>query len=160
MYAITAKDSLVTKIDSGCARILLLLLGAILVGKIAQEVYDWYAFSEERERLESLEPEHERVGLEVVLSQLRVDSLRGFIEATDRELAVKRSAIEAYDRYQRDGELSPGLFGRYRRDLAEYNARVEARNDRLDDWRSAMQWNEQVVDSFNALSDRIRGIAG
>lgn len=135
------------------------MLGAILLGKLAQEVYDWYAYGEERARLESLQPEFERMGMQVVVSQLKADSLRRVIQELDRDLAEKRLRIEAYDRYDHNGRLSPGLFERYRRELASYNALVEGRNANLDQWKAALARNGQVVDSFNILADRIRAIA-
>lgn len=160
MRATPARRPLLRKIEVGRAGILLLVLGAIVLGKLAQEAYDWYAYGEERARLARLEPELTEIGLEVVLSQLRADSLRGVIDAKDRELAEKRTALEAYDRYQQNGRLSPALFRRYKRDLANYNAHVEARNGLLDEWRAAIGRNEKVVAAYNELADRIREIAG
>ncbi|HET7275996.1 MAG TPA: hypothetical protein VFI91_12580 [Longimicrobiaceae bacterium] len=139
--------------------IMLLILGAIVAGKLTKEFYDWYAYGEERATLEGMLPQLGDAGFNVVLTQLRADSMRSSIEGMDRDLSDRRTAISAYDRYARNGRLSPSLAARYRRDLEVYNQIVTERNEAFERWKATVLENHEAVERYNRLADRIRAIA-
>lgn len=129
----------------------LLLLAAVLV-QLAHGAYRWFAFAEERAILRRLDPRMEVAGLEVVRTQLRVDSLRREILALDRELKAQGLEMERDD----------GNGGRRWsiREVEIYNRSVRERNRKVDEWRDAVEASRNAVSRYNRLADTIRLVAG
>lgn len=138
---------------------LLLILAAIAVAKLGQQVFRWFAYAEEREQLQALGLQVERAGLEVVHTGLRADSLRAMIERTDRELAAAKTAVSAYHRHAVGGALPAHLYGAYQEELNAYNRSVTQRNAHFEEWQRVVTQNHDAVNRYNELADRIRALA-
>jgi len=135
--------------------VLLLVAGV----KFAQQLYHYYAFSEERVELVRLQGLMETEGLGVIGTQLPADSLRLLIEAADEKLESVRGHLDRIER-----RLSLGASGvrdesTYRDELAGYDALVSARNASFLDWRAIVDSNHAHVDRYNLLADSIRRLA-
>lgn len=138
---------------------LLLLLTLVVAVKMGDQLYRWYAFADERERLRAWSEQLEEAGAEVIRTQMRADSLREVIRAADAELKAARRAIERYESFAREDALPEHLYGSYRREVDEYNRGVGARNQGFSDWREVVMRNHAAVARYNALVDSIRRTA-
>lgn len=138
---------------------LLALAGALILGKVAQQVYRWYAFREERAQLGALRVELVDAGADLFRVQARLDTLHREIAREDSVLRVEEKRVTRYDRYAKDGELTEGLYGVYRRDLDRYNEHVRDRNTRFEAWRRAIGAESVAVARYNLLSDSVSRIA-
>jgi hypothetical protein len=135
---------------------LLLLVG---VAKLGQELYRWYAFPEERAVLARLEHALEYEALGVILTQLRVDTLRAEIRARDEALGISRDDLDRFERDAAAGPISEGFARAYRVDLRAHNRRVAERNELLNELLGSVQVNQEHVSRFNVLADSVRLIA-
>jgi hypothetical protein len=137
--------------------VLLVFLG---LAKLGQQLYRWYAFQDERAEIERLEADLEEAALGVVRTQLRADHLRREVDRDDRELAVRREALDRLERQVVRGPPIPsGVEAGYRRDLRAYNTEVAARNQRFREWLAVVDQNHGYVARYNELADSIRGLA-
>jgi hypothetical protein len=142
-------------------RLLALLTVLLVIGsfKVAQQVYRYVAFAEERSAIASLQVEVEEAGLGVIDTQLLADSLRRKIARLDDGLRDGRRELERLER-----QLLVGLVNRsnevtYRQRLEEYNLAVAERNELFRKWRVAVDDNHAFVDRYNLLVDSIRTVA-
>ena len=135
------------------------VLGVLVAARVAHQTYQWYAHDEERARIQGLTEELEHVGLDVVRTQLAIDSLRAVVEEMDHQLEGTRAAVAAYQRHAVGGALPAHLYEAYRGDLEIHNRRVVERNARFDQWREAASRNHAAVRRFNALAESIRATA-
>lgn len=135
---------------------LLLLLALAATAKAGTEWVRWTGSQTERAQLQALRERALDAGVSVVRTQSRSDTLRRGIESADSALARSLAGVERYARYQ---PLSPGLYARYRRELARYNAGVELRNRQVERWRAVRRENQGAVARYNAVADSIRSIA-
>lgn len=131
----------------------------LIMAKVGQQAYRWWAYDEERARIEALSGELEDVAIEVVSSQLMADSLRRQIEQMDEALQVSRSRLATYERHSAGGALPTTVFAPYSRDLERHNRQVVVRNAAFERWREAVQRNHTAVGRYNALADSIRTTA-
>lgn len=138
---------------------LLALAGALILGKVAQQVYRWYAFREERAQLGALRVELVDAGADLFRVQARLDTLHREIAREDSVLRVEERRVTRYDRYARDGQLTEGLYSVYRRDLDRYNEHVRGRNARFEAWRRTIGAESVAVARYNLLSDSVSRIA-
>ena len=140
-------------------RIFFLFTSAILALEIGHDVYQWFAYADERVQIRVLTRMVDPAGLEVIKTQLRVDTLRARIEGLDAALEQSRRGFEVYDRHSSGGGLPARLYDPYRRDVAVYNRGVVVRNVWVAEWQKAVTANREAVDQYNALADQIRSIA-
>lgn len=138
---------------------LLLFLALVVAAQLAWVAYRWYAFGEERAQLAALREQVVDAGVEVLRTQAHADTLRGRIEEDDRALEARRRALERYAGYARDRGLSAQLYGAYRAELEQFNARVRERNSRADEWAEVVARNEEAVSRYNLIADSIRALA-
>jgi len=136
----------------------LLLLAVILV-KVGEEAYRWFAFADQREQLREMDSRLEETGYQLVRSQIGVDSLRAMVEWSDAQLTEGRSRLDSIEQFADRGTLPPGLYDRYRAELSGFNRRVAERNAIVNDLESAVRRNHSMVDRYNVLADSIRAVA-
>lgn len=141
-------------------RPLLLLASVLLSGKLAVEGYRWVTYRSERAGLGEMRARVLDLGVEVVRSQARIDTLRRAIDGDDAILERKREAVDRYGRYARGGTLSPDRYAAYRRELKAYNEMVETRNRRFDRWRELRARSTLALERYSRLADSIRALAG
>jgi hypothetical protein len=127
--------------------------------KIAQQLYRYYVFSEERLEIVRLEEEVDSAGLGVIGTQLRADTLRQVIDAADTRLGVARQALDRVEVELARGAVSIDLERSYRADLARYNEEVDRRNALFRQWRATVDSNHVHVERYNLLVDSIRALA-
>lgn len=139
--------------------VLLLLLLAVVGVKLGQELYRWVAFADERALIRPLREEVVEVGVEVVRTRARADTLRTRIEADDRALVRERLSLEQYLQHARGDALPGHLYNAYRVDLETYNRHIAERNERVRAWRDALARNARAVDRYNLLADSLRALA-
>jgi chromosome segregation ATPase len=138
---------------------LLLLFLAIVGVLVSQEVYRWAAFGEERRLVGELREELLDAGAALVRAQTEMDSLRGAIVDADARLEREQRALQEYNRHARHGRLPQHLYDAYRTDLAAYNDHVVERNARVSEMEAIRQREHVAVARYNALSERIHGLA-
>lgn len=136
-----------------------MVLALLVAARVGHQTYRWYVHDDERARIHRLTADLEEAGLEVVKTQLAIDSLRAVVEEMDRELEGTRAAIAAYESHAVGGALPAHLYEAYRGDLAIHNRKVVERNARFDEWREAATRNHAAVTRYNALADSIRATA-
>lgn len=127
--------------------------------KVGQQLYRYYAFSEERIAIVRLESGVDREGLGVITTQLRADTLRLEIDAADAGLGASRDALDRLERAVLDGGATPDTERAYQRQLVEYNQGVGRRNALFEEWRSTVERNHAHVERYNLLVDSIRALA-
>lgn len=143
---------------SGRRRTFVLLATVVLVlgGRIGYQLITWYQAAPERELLVSLEAELEDAAVGLITTQVASDTLKEAIEAVDVELGRGRQLLDNL-------EGRPGFRGgadaTYLRELREFNRKVVARNQMVEDWRSTVANNHSHVDRYNMLADSIRSVA-
>jgi len=142
-------------------RLLAMLAVLLVIGvfKVAQQIYHFYLFSDERAALMELEREVEEAGLGVIQTQLQADSLRDAIEQADAELLVGRLELDRVEQQFLRAPVTRAAELSYRDRLAEYNDRVAHRNDLYRVWRIAVDANHRYVERYNLLVDSIRTVA-
>jgi hypothetical protein len=138
---------------------LLIVALAVLAFKLVAGLWQWFAYADERRVLYELRAEVVEAGSSLFVLQLRADTLRRALAADDAALEKRRHRVERYGRYTRDGGLPPGLYGAYRRELDEYNARVEWRNRRLRELEEILLLQEASAERYQALAERTRAHA-
>ncbi|CAN5623549.1 hypothetical protein BH23GEM8_BH23GEM8_09010 [soil metagenome] len=138
---------------------LVLVLTVVILLKFGQEGYRWHAYSGEREQLREISVRLEDAGHTVIRTQIRADSLRDSVLASDSLLATARASLQNYEAHAERGRLSTGLYDRYSRELAHFNRIVGERNGRLSEWESAIEQNHEVVARYNRLADSLRSVA-
>ncbi|CAN5735657.1 hypothetical protein BH23GEM6_BH23GEM6_16550 [soil metagenome] len=136
-----------------------LVLIAVILVKVGEEAYRWFAFPEQREQLREVDTRLEEAGYQLVRSQIRVDSLRTLVGQADENLMEGRSRLDSLEQYADRGTLPPGIYDRYRAELTRFNLSVAQRNAILNDLESAVRRNHAAVDRYNVLADSLRGIA-
>jgi hypothetical protein len=141
-------------------RPLLLLVSVLLFAKLAVEGYRWINYRSERTGLAAMRMRALDLGVEVVRSQARVDTLRRTIDRDDEDLEQKREAVDRYGRYSRGGSLSPERYAAYRRELKAYNEMVEMRNRKFRRWRELRARSTLALESYTRLADSMRALAG
>lgn len=146
-------------IHRGRAFVVVAVLALLVATKLSHEAYRWYAFAEERTRIDVLRSELGDAGVEIVRTQLAADSLRERIESIDVELEVARRQMAGLERHSVDGALPPDLYAVYERQLEGYNGRVGARNEEFEEWREIVARNHAAVRHYNELADSIRALA-
>ncbi len=127
--------------------------------KIGQQLYSYYAFSEERVAIVRLEADVDREGLGVITSQLRADGMRIEIDAADADLGESREELDRLERAVLSGRANPETQRVYQRLFAEYNQAVGRRNALFEEWRTAVEGNHAHVERYNLLVDSIRALA-
>lgn len=137
---------------------LLVVLLAIVAIKVGQQAYRWVSFGEEREELAVLRERVLDAGVEIVRTELRIDSLRREITRSDRDLEALRGTVDAYGKFAYQGALRSHLYAAYRTDLDAYNAKVRERNVRADAFNATLQQHRDAVALYNRLADSIRAI--
>lgn len=138
---------------------LVLFAALLLVGRLGQQTYLWYAHQDERVRIETLSDELENAGMEIVVTQLEADSLHRIISRMDEGLEGTRRHVDSYGGRAVGGMLPPGVYDAYRNELDAYNRRVGERNALYGRWREVLDRNHAAVDRFNGLADSVRGLA-
>jgi hypothetical protein len=141
------------------AESVLAVLALVVLFKVAHELYRWVAFSDERGRLRELSTSIDGVGVRVVRTQLRADSLQAVVEALDRGLDGARKALAEYEGRSVDGAIPERIYRAYRERLDAYNLVVRDRNARLTEWRTVVDSNHVASDRYNALADSMRAVA-
>ncbi|CAN5535813.1 hypothetical protein BH24GEM3_BH24GEM3_09430 [soil metagenome] len=141
------------------AKGLLLILALVVAAQLGRALYRWFEFGEERAQLTALREQVVDAGVEVLRTQARADTLRGRIREEDEALETRRRTIERYSSYARNGGLSAQLYGAYRAELEQFNARVRERNRRADEWAEVVARNQEAVRRYNLLADSIRALA-
>lgn len=136
-----------------------MVVAAIILVKLGQEAYRWYAYADERQQIRTMSLRLEDAGFGVIRTQLEADSLRDVIVASDSVLSAFRPRLERYERRATLGTLPSTLHDSYRAELERYNRLVEERNARLYEWETVIGRNHEVVDRFNRLADSIRAVA-
>jgi hypothetical protein len=142
-------------------RLVALGLAVLLIAaaKLGQQLYRWYAYSEERREIGRLYAELEEAGMGVIRTQVRADTLRWAIARADEGLAASREELARYEGQLERGRLSRVLEGAYRRGLGAHNQGIVERNELFSDWRTVADSNRAFVDRYNLLADSIRRVA-
>lgn len=138
--------------------LLVVLLGLILL-RVGQEGYRWWAYADERDQLRELTARLEEVGFEVVWTQLAADTLRQRIEEADSMLRSARVRVDGYERRAERGTLPTHLYEGYRSELDAYNREARGRNAGVRRWEEVVVRNHAAVTRYNALADSIRTVA-
>jgi len=136
-----------------------LVLLAIILVKVGEEGYRWYAFADQREQLREMNTRLEEAGYQLVHGRIQVDSLRGALVAADAELAEGRTRLDSLERFADRATLPPGVYERYRAELTRFNRSVAQRNALLVGLESSVHRNHEAVDRYNVLADSIRAVA-
>ncbi len=140
-------------------RPLLLLVLALLLGKLAVEGYRWVTYRPERAGLAEMRTRVLDLGVEVIRSQARVDTLRRAIVRGDTILERELEAVERYARYARGGTLSVERYAAYRRELKAYNELVKVRRGKFGRWRELRARSTLATERYNRLADSMRSLA-
>lgn len=138
------------------------LLAVLLVVATVQastHLFRWYAYSGERGHLIVLREQLVDAGAEMVRAQLDVERLEAEINAEDRQLEIHRRAVEAYNRHARDGALPGHLYDAYRRELNDFNTRVQKRNAWLAEWNADRARRDAASVRYTALADSMQAVA-
>lgn len=138
---------------------LLLILAAVAAFQLSQHLVLWYAHRDDRALLRLLREELVEAGAEMVAAQLLAERLRAEIGDADRALASRRGGIDAFGRHAQHGVLPTYLYSAYRRELDEFNDRVQARNRRLMEYRAAVLRRNRAAERYNLLADSMRSVA-
>jgi hypothetical protein len=137
----------------------LAVLALVVAFKVAHELYRWVAFADERARLRGLSAAIDTVGVQVIRTQMRADSLQGVVESMDRGLDVVRRAVAEYERKSIDGAIPERIYPAYRSRLDAYNLAVRQRNAKLADWHAVVDSNHAVSDRYGEIADSMRAVA-
>jgi hypothetical protein len=140
-------------------RALLTAIVVILAIQLARQAYSWVVYRDERAQLTALRVRVVDAGAELIRARAKADSVRTAIEAEDGRLAEARRGLDAWGRHARDGTLPGHLYASYRRDLDDFNRRVEARNERAAVWHTIAEERRTAAVRYDALADSIRAIA-
>lgn len=138
----------------------LAVLVLVIVFKVGHELYRWVAFSDERARLRDFSGSIDDIGVRVVRTQLRADSLQAVIESLDRGLDTARKAVAKYESKSVGGAIPERFYAAYRAKLDAYNRAVRERNAQLGQWHAVVDSNHVASDEYNSLADSIRAVAG
>lgn len=139
--------------------IVLACAGVLLGAKLAQELYRWVAYSEERVLLLQLRDEVVDAGAEIIRTTLRADSLQHVIEADDRALRDGERAVERYGRFARGGALPGHLYEAYRAEVAAFRRDLAARNGRVEEWNALVDQRRELAARYDTLADSARAVA-
>lgn len=131
----------------------------VLVVRLSEQLYRWWAFAEERAAIAQLDEELRRVAVGVISTQLRADTLRKSIERVDSELAAGRGEVDLYEGRAGREDLGDSLEGVYREVVGRYNQMIEERNELFSTWQEVVDENHRYVDRYNLLADSIRTLA-
>lgn len=140
-------------------RPLLWLALALVVFQVTQHLYDWHRHRDERMALVELRERVVDAGADVVRLQLAAEELRAWLDEEDARLEGKRQAVESYGRYASGNTLPEHVFRFYQRDVAELNARIGIRNQKLEDLRATVMRKQAATDRYNLLADSMRALA-
>jgi hypothetical protein len=139
---------------------LLAVLLVVVFAKLAQQLYRFVAFGDERTQLARLEAEVETAGLRVVSSLVLADTLRVNILERDTALATSRADLERLERQMLSGVgTSPSAQQSYREMLMAYNRRVAERNDLIRQYYAALDTNRIYLERYSVVADSIRAVA-
>lgn len=141
------------------AESVLAVLVLVVVFKLANELYRWVAYADERSRLSQLTGAIDSVGVRVVRTQITADSLQHIVEEMDRGLDGARRGVAEFEGRSVDGAIPRRIYAEYRKRLDAYNLAVRTRNARLAEWRGVVESNHQASARFNALADSMRAVA-
>lgn len=140
------------------ARILLVSLALLVLGRLGVEVYDWAAHREERERVRELRARLHDAGVEVVRSHAREDTTAVAFREADEALEREHRLLEAYKERALSGG-APDVYAAYREALDRYNRQVAERNARARERWAAQVRKRDAQLRYDALADSIRGVA-
>jgi hypothetical protein len=142
-------------------RILFVVLTLVLLGsfRVGQQLFRWYAFSEERVELARLEAALEEEALGIVSTRLDAETLRRRVEVLDSELRERRQQLDASERQLVTLRPERSSAVRFQTELELYNQRVGERNSVFGDWRNTLLRNQEHVWRYNILVDSIRAAA-
>lgn len=140
-------------------RPLLTVLAAVIALKLGQQLFQYYAYQEERAALTTMREQLVDLGVEVVTTRLRADSLRTEIKEADAKLQEGRRTVDRYGRYADGGALPGDVYANYRKDLLRYNKAVTERNKRLRTYQEVVDRNHAATDRYNRLADSMAALA-
>jgi hypothetical protein len=137
----------------------LAVLALVVVFKLANELYHWVAYADERSRLSDLSGAIDSAGVRVVRTQIAADSLQHVVEEMDRGLDGARRAVAEFEGRSVDGAIPRRIYAEYRKRLDAYNLAVRTRNARLAAWREVVESNHDASARYNTIADSMRAVA-
>lgn len=135
------------------------IVGFLILGRVAYEVYRWYAYADERTQIEQMTIELDSVGLKVVTTHLAIDSIGAVIDRTDRGLDTRRSDLEARGRRALNGGMEPGVYESFRADAGALETAIGDRNNLVEVMNRIVAEHRTAVARFNELADSILMLA-
>ena len=141
------------------AESVLAVLALVVVFKLANELYRWVAYSDERALLSDLSGAIDGAGVRVMRTQISADSLQEIVEDMDRGLDTARRAVAEFEGRSVDGAIPRRIYPAYRERLDAYNMAVRTRNARLAEWREVVESNHDASVRYNTLADSMRAVA-
>lgn len=138
---------------------LLAVLLVVVTVQVVTHLFRWYAHRDERGHLIVLREQLVDAGAELVRAQLAVERLETEIKVEDRQLENHRRAVEAYDRHAREGALPGHLYDAYRRELNDFNTRVQQRNAWLEEWNAGRARRDAARVRYTTLADSMQAVA-
>jgi hypothetical protein len=141
------------------ARLLLIVLLAVVGVKVSEQLYRFVAFRDEREQVKVLRDRLLDAGARLELARGERGRARDALEAEDDRLEAERRRLMLLQGTLEGGQVTAAQYERYRIALETYNRHVVARNGRYQQYQEIRDRWAVSVESYASLADSIREVA-
>jgi hypothetical protein len=137
---------------------LLAIVALLVLAQIGMHLHRWYRFGEERVVLQDLRERGTDVGVDVIRSRARADTLSRTVAALDEELERRVAELRAFEEHMEGRRLPRHLYGSYRERMDRFERVLRDRDRAADEWRRQLDENRRAVIRYNAIVDSVRMI--
>jgi hypothetical protein len=138
---------------------LLVFVLAIALIQIAESLYFWYSYHEERLHLVELREELVDEGAEMIRAQLEAEQIREHLAVADSLLTQRRLQMGEVWGSARSGARVRSAYAAGLQELDAINLEIRRRNERLDRLNSTVRRRNEAAVRYHVLADSIRSLA-
>jgi hypothetical protein len=141
------------------ARLLLIVLLAVIGVKLTEQLYRFVAFRDERAKVAVLRERLLDAGARLELSRAARGRASDALLAEDGRLEEERHRLMRLQTALEGGQVTQAQYDRYRVALETYNRHVVERNGRYQQYQGIRDHWAASVETYASLADSVREIA-